>query len=76
LQQNKRDRWALLVRLCTCRRLQITEVSSVLLLHDEGTHPREPDDHLFCMQIFQLIKVFWFFSGCVKVGRKRVSKDD
>jgi hypothetical protein len=47
-----------------------TEASSVLLLHDEGTHQREPDDHLFCMQIFQLIKVFWFFFGCVKVGRK------
>lgn len=74
LQQNKRDRWALLVRLCTCRRLQITEASSVLLLHDEGTHPREPDDHLFCMQIFQLIKVFWFFLGVWKLEERGLAK--
>jgi hypothetical protein len=70
LQQNKRDRWALLVRLCTCRRLQITEASSVLLLHDEGTHPREPDDRLFLHADFSVDQGFLVFFGVCESWKK------
>ncbi len=42
----------------------------MLLLHDEGTHPREPDDRLFLHADFSVDQGFLVFFGVCESWKK------